>query len=301
MTVPGPVVARPRPPDRVHTRIHARVHTRVLLRAFAVVGAGLVLLVAPVLGPGSDPSPALGSGGPHERGSTHGAGGTTPRAAAWAHGALAPPTAVLRAEDHQVVLHWRAAEDDVVALAVAVGQLPRSVLDDHLVAAAAIADVSELEPLVATLAAEVDQASLAADPALEDYLLTGLDVTQAETPCPGSLTDAEEVLARGLEVRFACPAPVAEVAVTITLLAEQDPTHTTFSTDGRGDVAVHTSQRPTHRWDLAGTGAPAAGSAAGSDGPRAVTTVLLPAGVGLLLAGGVVVGALARLRRGGGS
>lgn len=209
-------------------------------------------------------------------------------AVAWAHGALAPPTAVLGAEGHTVTVHWQAAEDDAAAIAVVLGQLPASVFDDHLVALAAIDDVAEIEPLVAALADEVDSDALAVDPGLMPYLLDTIRITQAGDACHGQVTDVSDLLRRGAALRFHCPAVVDTIEVTITVLTEHDPTHATFSTDGRGDVAVHTAGRPTHRWEL---GDQRAGGAAGS-----ADAAWLPLVAGLVVAAALATGAVLALR-----
>lgn len=199
-----------------------------------------------------------------------------------AHGSLSIPTVRLAAQDHTVEVVWDAAADDAAAIAVELGMAPREALLDHLAALAALDDDADPQPLVDALVAQVDADALLGTGALEAYLLDGVAVQQHDRRCPGRVTSLQRFLDGEAILRFACAEPVDTIALSITLLTEQDPTHRTLSTDGRRDVAVHTLASPVHTWDLAA-------DASGTD-------AALPAGLGVVGAGvlgAILVGALA--------
>lgn len=204
-------------------------------------------------------------------------------AIAHAHGTLQVPTAQVRATGQDVAVTWSAAEDDAAAIAVGLGMAPREALLDHLAGLAALDD-GDPRPLVDELVAEVDEDRLAGSAELDAYLLDAVVVRQAGRACPGTVGPTDRFLTDGATLTFRCPEPVDEVTLTITILQEQDPTHRTFSTDGRGEVAIHGAASPTHTWALA-SGAPAG------------TGALLPLAVGLTLAAATGGGALLLMRR----
>ena len=174
--------------------------------------------------------------------------------AAAAHGSLSIPTVRLDARDDTVEVAWEAAADDAVAIAVELGMAPRQALLDHLAALAALDDDADVQPLIDVLIGSVDAEALLGSEALERYLLASIAVQQDDEHCPGEVTSLGRFLDGEATLRFTCPEPVATIALGITLLTEQDPTHRTLSTDGRRDVAVHTRAAPTHTWDLASEG-----------------------------------------------
>ena len=167
-----------------------------------------------------------------------------------AHGSLSIPTVRLDARDDTVEVVWQAAADDAAAIAVELGMAPRQALLDHLAALAALDDDADPQPLLDTLIASVDAEALLGSEALQRYLLEAIAVQQHDRPCPGQITSVQRFLAGEARLRFTCPEPVDTIALRITMLTEQDPTHRTLSTDGRRDVAVHTSAASTHTWEL---------------------------------------------------
>jgi hypothetical protein len=203
--------------------------------------------------------------------------------AAAAHGSLVVPTARIEADGPTVTVTWSAAEDDAAAIAVGLGLLPRQVLLDHLAALAALPEDADPQPLVDELTASVDQVRLADEPRLDAYLLDTVVVTQDAVRCPGTAVSTDRFLTEGATLSYRCPAAVTEFDLTVTVLLEQDPTHRTFSSDGSGEVAIHSAATPSQTWSLTST-SPAGASAAG-------TSSLLVLAVGLL--GTIVLGGAA--------
>jgi hypothetical protein len=204
---------------------------------------------------------------------------------AQAHGTLEVPTAQLRATGHVVELAWSAAEDDAAAIAVELGMAPAEALRDHLAGLAALGDDDDPQPLIDALVAAVEVERLAGSAELDAYLLDAVTVQQRRSDCTGAVGPTDRFLTDGATLTFRCPDPVDEVAVTITILHEQDPTHRTFSTDGRGDVAIHSAATPTQDWRLRDGGT-------GDAGPQFAALA-----VGLILAATSGGGALLLLRR----
>jgi hypothetical protein len=203
-----------------------------------------------------------------------------------AHGSVEVPTARITAVGSEVNVTWSAAEDDAAAIAVGLGLAAEEAVLDHLAGLAALPDDADPRPLVDALLARIDTDRLTGAPELDAYLLAAIQVAQDGRACPGTVGPTDAFLTAGAELVFRCPAPVETIDLTITVLHEQDPTHRTFSSDGSGEVAMHTLSTPTSRWSLgddrAGTG-----------------SALAVLGVGLALAGFVGVGGLALLTRPG--
>lgn len=229
-----------------------------------------------------------------------------------AHGSLVVPTARLQAQGDTVEVAWSAAEDDTAAIAVALGMAPRQALLDHLAALAALDDGADPQPLVDELVASVDRDQLAGSPQLHAYLLGTIEVHQGQQPCAGTVGPTATFLTDGVTLTFRCPAPIDTIDLTVTVLMDQDPTHRTFSTDGRGDVALHTAAAPTQTWqldaaagsvnaarsvDADGDGVAAGAMASVAAGSVSATDGLTAIAVGLAASATVVVAALTVLGR----
>jgi len=218
-----------------------------------------------------------------------------------AHGSLRVPTARLQAQGDTVEVAWSAAEDDTAAIAVALGMAPMEALLDHLSALAALDDGADAQPLVDELVSRVDRDRLAGSPQLEGYLLDTIEVHQDQQPCAGTVGPTTTFLTDGVRLTFRCPAPVDAVDLTVTVLMDQDPTHRTFSTDGRGDVALHTAATPTQTWrlDADTPAAQAADPAAASAAPGATRADdgLVAIVVGLAASAAAAIGVLTVLGR----
>lgn len=210
--------------------------------------------------------------------------------AAHGHGSLVVPTARIHADGSEVVVVWSAAEDDAVAVAAGAGLADPAAVDRYLDAIAALPADGDPQPALDELLASVDGSAIATDPRLAAALLEGISVSHDGQPCHGEVTRIEAFVREGAVLRFRCPPEavdadrIATVDLTITLLTEQDPTHRTFSTDGAGDVRLHTAPDPTHRWRL-----PIDGAAGASTGEVLIVLIALAL---VVMAGGGVLWAL---------
>lgn len=193
-------------------------------------------------------------------------------AAAWGHASGEVPQARLSADGPRITVVWTAAADDTADVVVAAGVWPEQVAMDYLdVAFGADIDV---------LPSAEEVAAASAHPALRRYLEERVRILQGGEPCTGTARPAADFVTDGATIEFACPEPVAEAVVEISLLHDRDPAYRTFSVDGTQQYAVHTARQPAHPWDFAltrqqGGGAP-------------TFALLLGAGVVALL-GGVVL------------
>lgn len=89
---------------------------------------------------------------------------------------------------------------------------------------------------------------LESSPAVRDYLVRHITVSQAGHPCHGAVGSMEDFLARGAQVAFDCPAPVVDVDVTISALTDLHPAYRTMLTSAgpaEPQQTLFTSARPT--------------------------------------------------------
>ncbi|MFJ5841298.1 hypothetical protein ACIQGO_31885 [Streptomyces shenzhenensis] len=86
-------------------------------------------------------------------------------------------------------------------------------------------------------------------PAVRAYLLEHISVGQAGRPCRGTVVGAmKDFVGRGARLAFVCPAPVAEVDVTISALTDLHPAYRTMLTSkgpAEPQQTLFTSARPT--------------------------------------------------------
>jgi nickel/cobalt transporter (NicO) family protein len=137
---------------------------------------------------------------------------------------------VIATDDGSVTVVWNAAPDDVAALAGSLG-----------------ADV----PVGGVLTREQD-AAISGSAVLRQALLDGIVLEQDGRPCPATVTVAS-LVEQGAHLRFACPSPVAVVALRITLLTELDERYRTLAVVGTTEGAervMFTSAVPEHRVTL---------------------------------------------------
>ncbi|GAA4468176.1 hypothetical protein [Phytohabitans houttuyneae] len=177
-----------------------------------------------------------------------------PAAPAGAHPFGPPSTARVSADGSTVALSWQAAEDDWVALGRHVGAFDR-----------ASPDVTGAE-------------LLRRSPAVRDYLLDRIVVNQGGRRCTGDLAALDDVLAEGARLTFECPAPVADVDVTVTALTDvNDAYRTVLRADppATPDQALFTAAAPTRHITFGGSG--------GSAVRRSVVTVAVGAAAALVL------------------
>ncbi|GLW11035.1 hypothetical protein Misp01_61630 [Microtetraspora sp. NBRC 13810] len=185
-----------------------------------------------------------------------------------------PSTARIGADGSRVTLSWLAAEDDWVALGQSLG---------------AFEDPTS-GPVSTALTGEQ---KLARSPAVRDYLLSHVTVSQDGRPCPGRLEALERLVAEGARFSFSCPAPVTGVDVTVRALTDLNSAYRTMLTaEGPATPAqsLLTATRHTERVSFSGSGAGVPGS-----------VTVLAAGTGAVaVAGAGVLVALRSRRRAGG-
>lgn len=184
-----------------------------------------------------------------------------------AHPVGPPPVAKVVADGTKVIVTWSAADDDLIALGVRTGALPRS-------------SAAPDDPAVRAAVAE----SAAA------YLGNHLSVAQGNQTCRLSEAATTALWDGGARLEFTCPGEVTEVSLRITALTDIDPAYRTVSVSTSGAGALHTATAPAHAIEL--TGKPTDKATVGKAGSE---VVLVAAGVGMAL---VLAGVgLAVLRR----
>jgi hypothetical protein len=157
---------------------------------------------------------------------------------AWGHAFGDPPRAWLRAEGQVVTLDWIAEADDAAAVGHAIGLLPIDAV------------WAFIEELPEDLPTEEQTRALSEAPELETYLLEHVQIRQDGRACTGVAEPATDFIADGAQLRFACPEPVEQAAVRITLLHDEDPAYRTFAVDGTDQLTIHSIAQPEHVWDF---------------------------------------------------
>lgn len=195
-------------------------------------------------------------------------------AAASAHPFGDPQTLDLRAEGGAVEVRWKAAGDDLTALAL-----------DLRVLAEKRTFVYEDGALVPGESDASDAAELAAAPEFGAYLLTHIKVRSGGADCAGRLVSAGNLAEDGALLSFACPSegPVTAAEVTVTTLTDLHESYRTLARSEGGERHVYTRTAATRTWDLERSGG-------------APVLPLAGAAAGLVLAGGVAAGVRARRR-----
>jgi hypothetical protein len=200
-----------------------------------------------------------------------------PAGSALAHPGGAPPRARLAVDDHEVTVTWIATADDAAEVLVGAGIWPEEVAQRYL-------DVAFGGP-ADQLPTETEIRSASQDPALSEHLREHIVVAQEGRACPAVVHPTEDLLTDGFRMSFRCPRRPAQVALTVSLLHDRDPSYRSFSLDGTRRVAIHTIDEPTHVWDLA------------TDDPTTrIAVVLLSAIAGAVGLGGVALHHLWRRR-----
>jgi hypothetical protein len=172
-----------------------------------------------------------------------------------------PSTARVSVDGSRVVLSWVAAEDDWVALG------------NHL---GAFADQTSTDL--------TGEQKLQRSPAVRDYLLDRVKVSQGGQPCAGDLEALEALLEQGARFTFDCPAQVTDMDITLTPLTDLNSAYRTVlraDTPATPEQALFTASAATHhvRFSATGGGAPAQVAAV-----AAGTAVALAGGLGALFA-----------------
>lgn len=199
-----------------------------------------------------------------------------PVAAASAH-PLGPPQQVVLslAASDQVQVNWKSgAPDDLSWLAYDLGLLPadRVMLD------------GAINP------SPTDAELLNDSPALSEYLLRQMQVSDAQGSCAAKVTDIHDMATTGATVVFTCSGPVTQARVKLQLLTDLEATYATIATGPDGKQANYTGYTDSFEWSFDPTRA-AAPATAGFDW----TTVV---GIAALIGLPVLAGALIwRLRQ----
>ncbi|GAB3465856.1 hypothetical protein [Actinophytocola sediminis] len=184
-------------------------------------------------------------------------------APAAAHPFGPPSTARVAVDGSTVSLSWLAAEDDWVALGQSLGAF-----DDSTTV--------------------TGEEKLRRSPAVRDYLLARVTISQGGRPCRGELAPLADLLSQGARYTFTCPASVSELDVQLATLTDLNSAYrTVLTTDPPATPAraLFTGAQDTLRLRFAG------------DGGLPGSVVGLAAGLAVVVAAGAVF--LVRRRRRG--
>lgn len=174
--------------------------------------------------------------------------------AASAHPFGPPPTALVSAEGHRVVVEWAASLDDAMVVGMSIGVLDDGSLERYL------------EGPVQTAPSAAKEGELSASEELRQYLLDRIGVVQDGRSCAGSVAPVDSFMEDGARVIYECPEPVTVVDLRIAMLHEVHEAYRTFAfTEGGGEPlqSVFTTEQPEQRWDFAATSGGASEDAAG--------------------------------------
>jgi hypothetical protein len=185
-------------------------------------------------------------------------------APAHAHPFGPPPTALVAVRGNAVLVEWRSAPDDAIAIGIHVGLLPEETMEAYL----------GVQTQVAPSAA--DEETLARSPELHGYLLEHIQILQDGQRCEPHLEPVGDFVHEGARVIHECPTDVEAVEVEITMLHDVHSAYRTFAIAEDDSTvpaqAVFTVAQPRQRMDFTGTGPEAAnpaGTAAGDTGTAA--------------------------------
>jgi hypothetical protein len=161
-------------------------------------------------------------------------------APAAAHPFGPPSTARIDADGTTVTLSWLAAEDDWVALGTSLGAFDASTT-------------------------ATGEEKLRRSPAVRDYLLDHVTVSQAGRGCPGELAALADLVTAGARFTFSCARPVSEVDVTLSALTDINEAYRTVLTaeTATPDRVLFTAATDTTRLRFSGGGSGVTGAVAG--------------------------------------
>jgi hypothetical protein len=163
---------------------------------------------------------------------------SAPLTPAYAHSSGQLPHARLSAEGRVVVVQLTGAADDMANIGVALGLLPATTVDAYI-------GTGPFEDIPTPTQIDL----LSRSPALQDYLLSRVQVRQNGVPCAGAAAPAADFIADGARLTFTCAEVVDKVTLAITVLHDRDPAYATYAVDGTIWYALHTSTLPEHVWD----------------------------------------------------
>jgi hypothetical protein len=177
-------------------------------------------------------------------------------APAAAHPFGPPSTARADADGTTVTLSWTAAEDDWVALGQSLGAFDAST-------------------------SLTGEEKLRRSPAVRDYLLDRITVSQAGRPCRGELAPLADLVTAGARFTFSCPQPVSDVDIRLGALTDLNEAYRTVLTADTAtpDRALFTATQDTLRLRFSGGGSGVTASVVGV----AAGTVVAAAGLLVLV------------------
>ncbi|MEV5825696.1 hypothetical protein AB0L25_08965 [Spirillospora sp. NPDC052242] len=181
-----------------------------------------------------------------------------------------PQTLEVSADGATVHARWRAAADDLTALALALRVL--KVKRTYVYKDGA---------LVPEESDESDAVTLGKSARLGEYLLKNIQVKSDGTACPGRLVSAADLVRDGARLEFDCPRAVASAEVTVRTLLDLHPAYRTLASGDGGERHTYAESSPTHTWTLDGSAA----SAARTSG----TVLRLAVPIGVVVAAGAAV------------
>lgn len=142
-------------------------------------------------------------------------------------------------EGSTVRARWRAAGDDLTALALALRVLREK-----------RTYVYENGALVPEESDESDAVTLSKSPQLADYLLRNIRVSDRGANCPGRVASTENLAEDGALVEFSCPGAVTSAEVTVRMLTDIHESYRTLASGPRGERHTYTKAAATHTWSL---------------------------------------------------
>lgn len=185
-------------------------------------------------------------------------------AQAEAHPFGPPSTARLVADGSTVTVWWHAAEDDWVALGQSLGAFE--------------------DPAGTVSTSLTGEEKLQRSPAVREYLLGKIGVSQNGRKCAGNLEPLQGLLKQGAKISFDCPAPVLEVDVTLSALTDLNESYRTVlsaDTPTTPGQALFTASQTTQHLRF---------SSSAQTRPAAVIPLAIATGAAaLIVIGGLVV------------
>lgn len=150
-----------------------------------------------------------------------------------------PPTARISAQGRTVTIEWSATPDD----AVAIGEVLK-IMPPGSVAAYRQEGAAQVAP------SGQDEARLSASPQLARYLTERIVVTQDGQPCEAEVPPPTDFVHSGATVVAACPEPVSEATLRITMLHDINDAYRTVGIGTRTVPAqsVFTLAAPEATW-----------------------------------------------------
>jgi hypothetical protein len=206
-----------------------------------------------------------------------------PASPARAHPFGPPPTALVAVRDNAVLIDWRSAADDAIAIGIHVGLLPEETMDAYL----------GVQTQVAPSAA--DEEALARSPELHAYLLDHIRVLQDGQRCEPHLQPVGDFVSEGARIIHECPAEVEAVEVEISMLHDIHTAYRTFAIAEDDSTVpaqtVFSVAQPRQRMDFTGAATPSgeAGPTAAATNDGETTTSLVVLGALIVAAAGAVM------------